>query len=192
MKAQLLSYLGLAATALARNIPRAPASVIEDNGTVQATLPSGDFVNVYLHGATVTSWKASDGDEKILLSTASKLDGTAAIRGGLPVIFPNFGTAPDDSQAVELPSHGFARNSTWTYGGSEVAEDGSGVVLTFTLDSSQLTPEYQQAWPYQAALVYTVDLTQDNLKVHFSVENTGAEAIDFQFLLHTYLTVPVS
>lgn len=168
------------------------ATVVEENGTVQATLPSGDFVNVYLHGATVTSWKTSDGDEKLLLSTASALDGSAAIRGGIPVVFPNFGSAPDNHQTSEMPSHGFARNSTWTFAGSAEEEDGAGIALNFTLSSADLIAKYQTNWPYSAELTYTVYLTEDNLAVHFSVENTGTEAIDFQFLLHTYLTVPVS
>ena len=36
-------------------------------------------------------------------------DGTQPIRGGVPVIFPQFGR-PDQS----LPMHGFARSSLWT------------------------------------------------------------------------------
>lgn len=168
------------------------AAVVEGNGTIQASLPSGDFVNVYLHGATISSWKASDGDDKLLLSTASALDGSAAIRGGIPVVFPNFGSPPKNHQTSELPSHGFARNSTWSFAGSEQEDDGSGVMLTFTLNSTQLSATYQQDWPYSAELTYTVNLTQDNLAVHFSVENTDTTDIDFQFLLHTYLSVPVS
>lgn len=168
------------------------AAVVERNGTIQASLPSGDFVTVYLHGATVTSWKASDGNDKILLSTASALDRSAAIRGGIPVVFPNFGSPPKDHQTSQLPSHGFARNSTWSFAGSELQEEGAGVVLTFTLNSTQLLAKYQQAWPYSAGLTYTVNLTRDNLAVRFVVENTGTTNIDFQFLLHTYLSVPVS
>ncbi|CAN8098173.1 unnamed protein product [Discula destructiva] len=164
------------------------ATVFEGNGTVQATLPSGDFVNVYLHGATVTSWKDGRGDEKLFLSTASPLNGSAAIRGGIPCVFPNFGSAPENHQTSDLPSHGFARNSTWTFAGSEKSEEG--VKLTFTLSSSQLIAKYQKAWPYSAEMTYTVTLTPDNLDVHFTVENVGKDAIDFQFLLHTYLSVP--
>lgn len=189
------AVLCLASTGSAPRVIRqggSSAAVVEGNGTIQASLPSGDLVNVYLHGATITSWKASDGDDKILLSTASALDGSAAIRGGIPVVFPNFGSPPENHQTSELPSHGFARNSTWSFAGSGLEDGGSGVVLTFTLNSTQLSASYQEAWPYSAGLTYTVNLTQDNLAVHFSVENTDTNAIDFQFLLHTYLSVPVS
>lgn len=201
MKAPHLLRLGqiamfLASVASGRTIGErirqgSSAAVVQGNGTIQASLPSGDFVSVHLHGATVISWKASDGDDKILLSTASALDGSAAIRGGIPVVFPNFGSPPSNHQTSKLPSHGFARNSTWTFAGSEQQQEGAGVLLTFTLNSTQLSAKYQQAWPYAAALTYTVNLTQDNLAVHFNVENLDTKPIDFQFLLHTYLSVPV-
>ncbi|KAJ4417137.1 hypothetical protein N0V82_006337 [Gnomoniopsis sp. IMI 355080] len=200
MRASSFLCLGQAALSLASTIRTggnpglvrqvSTAAVVEGNGTIQASLPSGDYVNVYLHGATVTSWKTSDGDDKLLLSTASALDGSAAIRGGIPVVFPNFGSPPKDHQTSGLPGHGFARNSTWSFAGSELQDDGAGVVLTFTLNSTQLSAKYQQAWPYSAGFTYTVNLTQDNLAVHFTVENMDTTAIDFQFLLHTYLSVP--
>lgn len=170
-------------------------SVVEGDGIVEAKLPSGDSVTVYLHGATVTSWKASDGDEKLFLSTASALDGSSPIRGGIPVVFPNFGSPPDEGQTSELPSHGFARNSTWVYDPSSTQQDGgtdgSGVTLKFSLDSAALDPFYQGKWSYSAELAYTVHLSKDNLNVRFSVNNMDTQALEFQFLLHTYLSVPV-
>lgn len=170
---------------------RAPALVSEGNGSIEATLPSGDAVTVYLHGATVTSWKASDGEEKLFLSTASPLDGSAPIRGGIPVVFPNFGSPPAEGQTSQLPSHGFARNSTWLFDSSTPTKDGSAVALKFLLDTASLSSSYQKKWPYSAKLAYTVNLQQDSLNIHFSVENTDTKAIDFQFLLHSYLSVPV-
>ena len=50
----------------------------------------------------------------------AKLDGSKAIRGGIPVVFPNFGPWKLG------PQHGFARISTW-----DVAEkDEDFVILT--------------------------------------------------------------
>ena len=43
-----------------------------------------------------------------LLHIEAKLDGSKAIRGGIPVVFPNFGPWKLG------PQHGFARISTWT------------------------------------------------------------------------------
>ena len=64
---------------------------------------------VYLHGAHVTSWKpARDHDERLFLSERSEFRAGTAIRGGIPVIFPQF------AAEGPLPRHGFARTSEWT------------------------------------------------------------------------------
>lgn len=54
-----------------------------------ATLPSGESVEVLLYGATVTSWKSNGGKtENLWLSEKATLDGSKAVRGGIPVVFP--------------------------------------------------------------------------------------------------------
>ena len=55
---------------------------------VEATLPTGESVTVYLYGATVTSWKLANGEEQLFLSEKAHLDGSKPIRGGIPVVFP--------------------------------------------------------------------------------------------------------
>jgi glucose-6-phosphate 1-epimerase len=72
-------------------IERAPqpiVSISEDNWTVSARLPTGETLEVHLYGATVTSWKNTDGSENLWLSDKAVLDGSKAIRGGIPVVFP--------------------------------------------------------------------------------------------------------
>ena len=44
---------------------------------------------VHLYGATVTSWVCK-GEEQLFLSSTSKMDGTKAIRGGIPLVFRKF------------------------------------------------------------------------------------------------------
>lgn len=53
-----------------------------------ATLPSGEFVEVLLHGATVISWKTAEGKENLYVSSKARLDGSKAVRGGIPIVFP--------------------------------------------------------------------------------------------------------
>lgn len=62
-------------------------SVHSENGRVIASLPTGDSVEVLLFGATVISWK-SNGQEKLWVSEAAKMDGSKPVRGGVPVVFP--------------------------------------------------------------------------------------------------------
>lgn len=63
--------------------PSLPQPLINITGSViTASLPTGESVTVNLFGATVTSWTLADGEEQLFLSSAAKLDGSKAIRGG--------------------------------------------------------------------------------------------------------------
>lgn len=71
--------------------PVAPApqvSISDDNSRVTASLPTGERVEVLLHGATVISWKSATGKENIFLSSKAHLDGSKPVRGGIPLVFP--------------------------------------------------------------------------------------------------------
>ena len=68
--------------------PTPQVSISDDNSRVVATLPTGDRVEVLLHGATVISWKSGNGKENLFLSDKAHLDGSKPVRGGIPVVFP--------------------------------------------------------------------------------------------------------
>lgn len=71
--------------------PEAQVDIVGSGSSskVIATLPSGESVEVLLFGATVTSWKSNGGKtENLWLSEKAALDGTKAVRGGIPVVFP--------------------------------------------------------------------------------------------------------
>jgi glucose-6-phosphate 1-epimerase len=68
--------------------PQPQVNFSDDNARVTAVLPTGESVEVLLYGATVISWKDRAGSEKLWLSEAAKLDGSAAVRGGIPLVFP--------------------------------------------------------------------------------------------------------
>ena len=67
------------------SVPQPTVSI--KDATIEASLPSGESVTVYLYGATVTSWKAN-GQEQLFLSEKALLDGSKPIRGGIPLVFP--------------------------------------------------------------------------------------------------------
>ncbi|MFT3761418.1 MAG: D-hexose-6-phosphate mutarotase [Pseudoxanthomonas sp.] len=62
---------------------------------------------VALHGAQVLSWIPADGRERLFLGERAKFAEGSAIRGGVPVIFPQFG------ERGALVKHGFARTLAW-------------------------------------------------------------------------------
>ena len=74
---------------------------------IQLSHASGGTAEVYPYGAHVTSWVPAGGTEALFLSRAAKFEPGSAIRGGVPVIFPQF------AELGPLPKHGFARTQTW-------------------------------------------------------------------------------
>ncbi|KAI2792385.1 hypothetical protein POX_b02422 [Penicillium oxalicum] len=166
-------------------------SVSVQDGLIEASLPSGESVTVYLYGATVTSWKAN-GQEQLFLSQKAVLDGSKPVRGGIPLVFPVFGPPPQNHATSSLPQHGFARNSTWEFLGKSSSEASKGdfaVKLDFGLSHTMLSEEFRKAWPYEFGLVYSVTLTKSALKTSLQVTNEGKENFEFQVLMHTYLSV---
>ncbi len=67
----------------------------------------GDTASIVAHGAHVTSWRTANGVEQLYLSPRSAYHSGAAIRGGVPIIFPQF------NMVGPLPRHGFARTAPW-------------------------------------------------------------------------------
>lgn len=70
------------------NVPAPQVDISPDSSRVTATLPTGESVQVLLYGATVISWKSAGAKENIFLSTKAHLDGSKAVRGGIPLVFP--------------------------------------------------------------------------------------------------------
>lgn len=59
------------------------------------------------------------------MSSKAALDGSKAVRGGIPVVFPFFGPATRPEH-TKIPQHGFARSSQWHYV-STVLDSAAGV-----------------------------------------------------------------
>ncbi|KAI5292017.1 hypothetical protein KEM52_006680 [Ascosphaera acerosa] len=167
----------------------AQAAVTISGNEVVARLATGESVVINLFGATIQSWKVADGTEKLWLSETAALDGSKAIRGGVPLVFPVFGPPPQDRTAVaSLPQHGFARTSVWEFLGKS-SESENSVKLDFGLSQNMLTDHFKKAWPYDFGLLYSVTLTPDALRTSLNVQNNGQKPFEFQALLHTYLRV---
>ena len=139
---------------------------------------SGAGAEVSLHGAHVTSWTDRNGDELFFVSRESHFAPDRPIRGGIPVIFPQFGGGP-------LPQHGLARISDWEPARTGVGEEGT-VSTLFRLTDAPIT---LGMWPHPFALELGVLLDADTLTLTFRVRNTGGEPFDYNAVLHTYFRV---
>ena len=146
------------------------------------TLRAGDgaVAEVHRHGAHVTSWRPmGDVDDRLFLSARSELDGTAAIRGGVPVIFPQF------AAEGPLPRHGFARTSLWSLGCVAREADGTAEAELVLRDS----PETRRIWDAEFKAVLAVTVVARQLAITLRVENVGDQPFSFTAALHTYLRV---
>ena len=100
------------------------------DGVMVTHLQSRDGASAIVadHGAHLLSWCPAGGAEALFLSRTSAYGGSAAIRGGVPVIFPQFGALGSGQR------HGFARNTDWRYRGA--AFDDGAAVASWELDSA--------------------------------------------------------
>ncbi|KAG2235426.1 hypothetical protein INT48_005776 [Thamnidium elegans] len=154
----------------------------ESNKVIALEHPSGSKAEIALFGATVTSWIVDDIDH-IFVSKDAKRDGSKAIRGGIPICFPIFGT----KEKIALPQHGFARNNYWEYLG--IVNDNDEVTVRFGLKDTQIPQEARNAWPHSFRLTYTVSLTEKSLKSVCHLKNEDEDTFEFNTLLHTYFRV---
>ena len=141
------------------------------------TLANGDSVLVALQGAHVISW-FQGGRERLFVSPHSVWDGHTAIRGGIPVCFPQF------NQRGDLPKHGFVRNLPWTLLDAQAGESPASLCFGFNADDST-----RAIWPAEFEARLRVDLQPGKLCVKLQVRNLGTQAFSFTGALHSYLAV---
>ena len=141
----------------------------------QSTLQSGDnAITVHHQGAHLSSWLYK-GYEQLFLSRKAIFEPTKAIRGGVPICFPQFGGFGPGN------SHGFARNVVW-----QPLEAQHNNHLRFEISHSK---ESLKQWPYQFKAQFDIELNQNTLTMNLKVENISANKMEFTAALHTYFRV---
>lgn len=143
---------------------------------LRLALPDGDAVVVARHGAQVLSW-TSGGAERLYLSPKALMDGHSAIRGGVPICFPQF------NQRGALPKHGFVRNMAWQ---PEERPEAASHELALVLHDNDATRAF---WPHAFRAELLVALKPRSLRMALTVDNTGSAPWTFAAALHTYLRV---
>jgi glucose-6-phosphate 1-epimerase len=137
-------------------------------------LPSGDRAMLLLHGAQLLSWCSADGREHLYLSPAAGLDGQQAIRGGVPICFPQF------NQRGPLLKHGFARHLPW-----QLVEQQDEQISLLLRDG----PVTRAFWPQAFEARLTLSLAPNQLRLSLQLSNTGTDSWAFTAALHSYLRV---
>jgi glucose-6-phosphate 1-epimerase len=156
--------------------------VLADEGglpKIRVTAPQSSG-EMHLHGAQVTSWQPAGAEEVIFLSRRARWEEGKAIRGGIPICFPWFRAKADDPHA---PAHGLVRTRVWAL--ESIEHDAGGVTVRMTTESDSGT---RTLWPGDFRLLQRVTFGKE-LKLEFTVSNTGGSSFRFEEALHTYYRV---
>lgn len=156
------------------------------NGLEKAVLRGlrGCSAEVYLYGAHVTSWKNDLGEELLFVSSKAIFKPPKAIRGGIPICFPQF------SSLGPLEAHGFARNRFWTVDPDpppSPANSPNKVYIDLLLKPSE---EDLKIWPHSFEFRLRVMLGPGgDLLLTSRVRNTDSKPFIFTFAYHNYFSV---
>ena len=158
------------------------ARIVDGRGglpCVQVSSPraSGE---IYLHGAHVTSWKPVGNEEVLYLSSKSKWQDGAAIRGGVPVCFPWFSARADDPRS---PAHGLVRTKSWQLEGITHADHDVTVALSTSADDAT-----RKTWFGDYHLLFCATFGEQ-LRLEIIATNRGTSSFRFEEALHSYFRV---
>ncbi|XHS79173.1 D-hexose-6-phosphate mutarotase [Burkholderiaceae bacterium UC74_6] len=148
---------------------------------VELISPDGARAIVALHGAHLLSWIPAGATEQLYVSPKTAYASGQAIRGGVPVCFPQF------AERGPLPKHGFARTRPWQLVSAERSEFDALAVLRLTDDAAT-----RLVWPHAFEAELSVLVHGRTLQIELAVENKdaeGSEPFDFTAALHTYLAI---
>jgi glucose-6-phosphate 1-epimerase len=132
------------------------------------------------HGGHILGWvPAGAHADRLWLSTLRQCGPGLAIRGGIPVIFPQF------ADRGPLPKHGVARDRAWVVTASGVDSAGRGH-WSARLRSDELT---MRIWPHEFTLDIDARAGGSELQIALTVVNDSGDAFSFAAALHAYLRV---
>lgn len=140
--------------------------------------PDGSAAVVARLGGQVLSWTTADGRERLYLSPQAVFDGSAPVRGGIPLCFPQFAAQGG------LPKHGLVRTREWAVAARRCGDDYALATLELGDDDAS-----RALWPHGFRLELTVMLEAGRLDLELCVANTGEAPFSFTGALHTYLRV---
>lgn len=143
------------------------------------TTTNGASTELYRHGAHVTSWRTAAGREWIFTSEQAQFAEGKAIRGGVPIIFPQFNAFGSG------PRHGFARSLPWQLAHpAGPASERNRCVLS--LSNSAQT---KASWDYAFKTEFAVEVGDCQLHMNLQVKNMDTKTLQFTAALHTYFAV---
>jgi glucose-6-phosphate 1-epimerase len=136
------------------------------------------------HGGQALGWApAGDERERLWLSPLARCGPGEAIRGGVPVVFPQF------ASRGPLPKHGLARDRAWEL---DTGSDGAPVArIACRLRDDEQT---RQIWPHRFTLTLVAEAAGPHLTMTLGVRNEAppdGAPFSHTAALHAYLAADV-
>ncbi|GAB49357.1 D-hexose-6-phosphate mutarotase [Mobilicoccus pelagius] len=139
---------------------------------------------IHLDGATVTRWAPAGADEVLWVSTHSRHGEGVAIRGGVPICAPWFGTGRAKNRS---PQHGFFRTVRWAL--TEARRDGDDVTVVLSLPPLSEIADVPGVADVPADLTATYTVTMGaQLRMTLTIASP-TEPLEIEEALHTYFRV---
>jgi glucose-6-phosphate 1-epimerase len=141
---------------------------------VELRSTDGAGATVHLQGAHVLSWYPACGAQQLYLSKSAIFEPGVPIRGGVPVVFPQF------SGLGKLAKHGFARTERW-----HLIENKEGCAKLRLVQNEETLKQ----WGHPFQLDLELELGGQQLDMWLQVTNTGSTSFEFMAALHSYLSM---
>ena len=142
---------------------------------------SSGAAEICLHGAQVIQYTPVGEKPLLWLSTQAVYEQGKAVRGGVPVCWPWFGSHASDRT---LPAHGFVRNRFWQLAQVEEPDKSTTIITLKTSDDASSMAQ----WPYRFELSLTVTVGAQ-LTVELTMTNTDQKSWTCGGALHSYFAV---
>ncbi|BCG65742.1 MAG: glucose-6-phosphate 1-epimerase [Methyloprofundus sp.] len=142
---------------------------------------------ISIYAAQVLSFKPiNEATDLMFVSENAFFQEGKAIKGGTPICWPWFGTAPgmESQKDIKRPAHGFVRNSFWSVSSAEVLANGDTKVVLEIKDSEQS----RAIWPFRFYLALEI-VIGESLSLELLTRNTGNQPFTITEALHTYINV---
>jgi len=130
---------------------------------------------IALQGAHLFSYKRDF--ELLWVSEKSKFEDGVAIRGGIPICWPQFGLVKDS----KLKQHGYARTSMWEFIRDEEKENLT--IITLKLKNSK-----HRYFDFNCEVMVTFYIGKE-LNIELQTKNLDAKQMKITQALHTYFDI---
>tara|TARA_R110001592_G_scaffold36037_1_gene121810 strand:+ start:3262 stop:4137 length:876 start_codon:yes stop_codon:yes gene_type:complete len=136
---------------------------------------------ISLYGGQVLSWQPCDEKEVFWLSKTSSFEQGKAIRGGIPLCWPWFGSHSNDYEN-KAGNHGFARKQLWQVDNIDISEQGVEVCLGWQGENMH------DLWPFSCQLKQVLFFGR-SFKQVLQMKNVSDTDAYYTGALHSYFSV---